>query len=49
MSSAQRSTGSQPSTTPTLLIVVAWLLVAIPLVYGLVRTIITAAPLFTGG
>ncbi|GHE08570.1 MFS transporter small subunit [Klenkia taihuensis] len=37
------------SSTPTLLIVVAWLLVSIPLAYGLVRTVITAAPLFTGG
>jgi len=39
----------QRSSTPTALIVIAWLLVSIPLVYGLVRTIITAAPLFTGG
>ena len=45
MSSPQRT----QSSTPTLLIVIAWLLVAIPLAYGLVRTIITAAPLFTGG
>jgi len=45
MSSPQRT----QSSTPTLLIVIAWLLVSIPLAYGLVRTIITAAPLFTGG
>ncbi len=43
MSSPQRSS------TPTLLIVIAWVLVSIPLLYGLVRTVITAAPLFTGG
>ena len=44
MSTPQRT----QSSTPTLLIVIAWLLVSIPLAYGLVRTIITAAPLFGG-
>lgn len=48
MSSAH-GTDRTPSSTPQLLIVLAWLLVSIPLVYGLIRTIITAAPLFTGG
>ncbi|SDP53372.1 hypothetical protein SAMN05660199_04168 [Klenkia soli] len=42
MSSPERST------TPLALIVVAWALVVIPLLYGLVQTIRTASALFTG-
>jgi hypothetical protein len=34
--------------TPTGLIAVAWALVGLPLVYGLVQTIRTASTLFTG-
>ncbi|MCW2581362.1 MAG: hypothetical protein JWQ53_152 [Klenkia sp.] len=37
-----------PSTTPVALIVLAWLLVALPLAYGLFQTVKTAIPLFTG-
>jgi hypothetical protein len=34
--------------TPVALVVFAWVLVGIPLLYGLIRTIQTASALFTG-
>ncbi|MEI4270361.1 hypothetical protein TEK04_01375 [Klenkia sp. LSe6-5] len=37
-----------PSSTPVGLIVLAWVLVVIPLLYGLVQTVRTASALFTG-
>ncbi|WP_256479289.1 hypothetical protein [Klenkia sp. PcliD-1-E] len=37
-----------PTSTPMGLIVLAWALVTIPLLYGLVQTIRTASALFTG-
>ena len=42
------STGNQPMHTPAALIALAWLLVGIPLVYGLYQTVKTASTLFTG-
>ncbi len=42
MSSPERTT------TPMALIVLAWALVVIPLLYGLYRTVSTATALFTG-
>jgi hypothetical protein len=40
---------TRPEThTPVGLIVVAWVLVAIPLLYGLYQTVKTATSLFTG-
>ncbi|MGY1601211.1 MFS transporter small subunit [Geodermatophilus sp. SYSU D00815] len=48
-SSLSSSDGRRPAThTPVALIVFAWVLVGIPLLYGLVRTIQTASALFTG-
>ena len=41
-------TEPQKSTTPVGLVVLAWALVGLPLVYGLVQTIRTASSLFTG-
>jgi hypothetical protein len=41
-------TEPQQSTTPIGLVVFAWALVGLPLVYGLVQTIRTASALFTG-
>jgi hypothetical protein len=41
-------TEPQQSTTPIALVVFAWALVGLPLVYGLVQTIRTASALFTG-
>ncbi|MCV2490259.1 hypothetical protein OF117_12880 [Geodermatophilus sp. YIM 151500] len=38
----------QPTHTPVALIVFAWALVGIPLLYGLFRTVQTAITLFTG-
>lgn len=39
----------QPATpTPVALIAVAWTLVGVPLLYGLIRTVQTASSLFTG-
>ena len=38
----------QKSTTPVGMVVFAWALVGLPLVYGLVQTIRTASALFTG-
>jgi hypothetical protein len=43
-SPANRST----STTSAVLLVFAWLLVGVPLLYGLYQTIKTASTLFTG-
>jgi hypothetical protein len=37
-----------PAYTPAWLIVFAWTLVGIPLVYGLYQTVKTASALFTG-
>jgi hypothetical protein len=42
------SSSSSPSSTPIGLIVFAWVLVAIPLLYGLYQTVKTAITLFTG-
>jgi hypothetical protein len=43
------STGNQqPMHTPAALIVFAWALVGIPLIYGLYQTVKTASSLFTG-
>ncbi len=47
MSSPTHDT-SRTTSTPMALIVVAWALVVIPLLYGLVQTIRTASALFTG-
>ncbi|WP_167761031.1 hypothetical protein [Geodermatophilus sp. DF01-2] len=41
--------GRPPVHTPMALIVFAWLLVGIPLLYGLYNTVIAAIPLFTEG
>jgi hypothetical protein len=38
----------QPTSTPAALIVFAWALVALPLIYGLYQTVKTASTLFTG-
>jgi hypothetical protein len=43
------SSSSEPTTsTPIGLIVFAWVLVAVPLLYGLYQTVKTAITLFTG-
>lgn len=34
---------------PTLRLALAWLIVGVPLVWGVIQTIIKALPLFTGG
>ena len=39
---------TDPATTSPLLIAVAWLLVGIPLAYGLWQTLVKASALFTG-
>jgi hypothetical protein len=36
------------SSTPTLLVALAWIVVAAPLLWGLAQTIMKAAPLFRG-
>ena len=41
-------TTSEQSSTPVGLIVLAWALVGIPLLYGLIQTIRAASTLFTG-
>jgi hypothetical protein len=41
-------TTPQQTHTPVALIVFAWVLVSIPLLYGLYQTIKTASTLFTG-
>jgi hypothetical protein len=42
-------TGNQtPAYTPTALIIFAWTMVGIPLIYGLYQTVKTASALFTG-
>jgi hypothetical protein len=48
MSESLSSDGRRSTRTPVALIVFAWLLVGIPLLYGLVRTIQTASALFGG-
>lgn len=45
--SADTSSGDSP--TSTLLVVLAWLIVAVPLAYGLWQTLVKAAQLLTGG
>ena len=40
--------GRRPTHTPVALIVFAWVLVGIPLLYGLYQTVVRAAALFTG-
>jgi hypothetical protein len=42
------TTDQQPTHTPMALIVFAWLLVGLPLIYGLYQTVKTASTLFTG-
>jgi hypothetical protein len=42
------SSGTSPHPTPVALIVFAWTLVGIPLLYGLYQTVRTALTLFTG-
>ena len=44
--SARTTDGDRP--TGTLLVVLAWLIVAVPLAYGLWQTILKAAKLFGG-
>ena len=39
---------TDPATTSPLLIALAWLLVGIPLAYGLWQTLVKASALFTG-
>lgn len=39
---------TNPSTTNPLLIVLAWLMVGLPLAYGLWQTLVRASALFTG-
>ena len=39
---------ADPATTSSLLIALAWLLVGIPLAYGLWQTLVKASALFTG-
>jgi hypothetical protein len=46
--SSSASTDQQPTHTPIGLIVFAWVLVSIPLLYGLYQTVKTAISLFTG-
>ncbi len=41
-------TSTEHSTTPMALLVLAWALVVLPLLYGLYKTISTASALFTG-
>jgi hypothetical protein len=49
MSSSLSAGDTRPGThTPIALIVFAWVLVGIPLLYGLVRTIQAASAIFTG-
>ncbi|HEX2073934.1 MAG TPA: hypothetical protein VHF92_09125 [Geodermatophilus sp.] len=48
-SPAYSADGRRPTHTPIALIVFAWILVAIPLLYGLYNTVRAAIPLFTGG
>ncbi|MEL5990943.1 MFS transporter small subunit [Microbacterium phosphatis] len=43
--SEQKATGSG---SQTVRLVVSWLIVGVPLVYGLVMTITSVTPLFTG-
>jgi len=42
------TTPQQPTHTPLALIVFAWVLVGLPLIYGLYQTVKTASTLFTG-
>ncbi len=48
-SSSHSPDGRRPTHTPIALIVFAWILVTIPLLYGLYNTVRAAIPLFTGG
>jgi hypothetical protein len=43
------TTSDDDSPTSTLLVVLAWLIVAVPLAYGLWQTLVKAAQLLTGG
>ena len=40
--------GPSGSTTPPVLVALAWLLVGVPLAYGLWQTLVRASALFTG-
>ncbi|MGI8691986.1 MAG: MFS transporter small subunit [Geodermatophilaceae bacterium] len=40
---------SEPTTTSAARLWIAWILVAIPLLYGIVRVVDRTIPLFTGG
>ena len=42
------TTNQQPTHTPVALIVFAWILVGLPLIYGLYQTVKTASTLFGG-
>ncbi len=48
MSSSSHDTSRTTTPTPMALLVVAWALVVLPLLYGLVQTVRTASALFTG-
>ena len=48
MSSSASSADQRPTHTPIGLIVFAWALVGVPLVYGLYQTVKTAVTLYTG-
>ncbi|WP_448626594.1 MFS transporter small subunit [Geodermatophilus sp. URMC 64] len=48
MTTTPAADGSPSTHTPIALIVFAWVLVGIPLLYGLIRTIQAASALFSG-
>jgi hypothetical protein len=48
MSTTSHTGDQTPTHTPIALIVFAWVLVGIPLLYGLYQTVKTALTLFTG-
>jgi hypothetical protein len=51
MSTTDSSTpesGTSGTTTPPVLVALAWLLVGVPLAYGLWQTLVRASALFTG-
>ena len=47
--SSSSPNGQRPTHTPAALIAFAWILVGIPLLYGLYQTVTRAAALFPGG
>jgi hypothetical protein len=46
--SSKPESGTSGTTTPPVLVALAWLLVGVPLAYGLWQTLVRASALFTG-